>query len=241
MLKKMDAVNEIEVKGAEHVGKEPAAAEKVTDITKMTPDEIRQYLDSQEKEKKAAAIKKKEQREAEKNAFVTAAIAQFVAANELLSKLKEETLKGAKQLYQQMFTDAGKEFKADWKNFTLKSTDGRMKLVVERQERFEFTEEAIVHINAIKDLFRAKFEGRNKGFYNLLDSLLMRNAKGDYDAKLLTKVRSQVSKLDDAQLSDEFNKLVECQRVAGSALYCRAYQLDENGKWKDVNVQFSSL
>lgn len=237
----MNGVNEIEVKGAEQVGKEPAAAEKVTDITKMTPEQIRQYLENQEKEKKAEAVKQKKQREAEKNAFVTETIEQFVVANELLSKLKEETLKKAKELYECMFTDAGKEFKADWKNFTLKSTDGKMKLVVERQERFEFTEEAVVHINAIKDLFRAKFEGRNKGFYDLLNSVLMRNAKGDYDAKLLTKARAQVNKLDDAQLSEEFNKLVECQRVTGSALYCRAYQLDENGKWKDVNVQFSSL
>lgn len=237
-----EKVNEIEVKGAQAVGSEieqpfkniPVAYEALSD------EELERILTIRKEQKDAAAKKAKAEFEAYKNTFVVETATEFQAASELLLKLKEKTLETANKLYQRMFEINGKETK-DQNTFTLKSDDGKMKIQVERQERFEFTEEAIVHITAIRDIFRAKFQERNKGFYNLLDGILMKNTKGDYDAKLLTKARRQVNELGDAALIAEFDKLVDCQRVVGSSTYCRAYALDENNKWKDINVQFSSL
>lgn len=230
---------DIEVKGAQVVGTTAEAA-PVTDITKMKPHEIKAYLENIEVEDKKAAKKQKEAFETEKSLFVVETANEFKAANELLANLKKKTLAKAQELYERMFVMNGKEVK-EQNSFTFKSEDGKMKVQVERQERFEFNEHAIVHINTIKDIFRKKFEDRNKGLYNLLDGILMRNTKGDYDAKLLTKARNQVNKLGDEGLIAEFDKLVDCQRVTGSAMYCRAYIVDEHGKWQDINVQFSSL
>src|SRR5690606_9528184 len=101
--------------------------------------------------------------------------------------------------------------------------DDTLKVVVDRQERFEFTEEAMVHINAIKDIFKNKFADRNKGLYNILEGLLIKGSKGEYDPKLLAKARKQVRELGDDNLIAEFDKLDDCQRVTGTASYCRLY------------------
>ncbi|MBL7868854.1 MAG: DUF3164 family protein [Flavobacterium lindanitolerans] len=231
---------EIEVREAETLGQEKT---QVIDLSKMTDEQIESFdrqlaerkkiIENQKKKIKAAFENEKEQ-------FVLETVRQFQVANELLTEMKKVTLEQANTLFAQMFEINGKEAKAQ-NSFTFKSKDGRMKITVEKQERFEFTTEAIVHITAIREIFRQKFEGRNKGFYNLLDGILMKNTKGDYDAKLLTKAKNQVNQLGDEQLIAEFDKLVDCQQVTGSAMYCRAYVLDDKDKWQDINVQFSSL
>ncbi|QEE51064.1 DUF3164 family protein [Flavobacterium alkalisoli] len=235
-------VEDIEVNRAETVGSQiqQGLTNKPIDIEGLSDAELERILAYRKEQKDAENKAKKAAFEKQKEKFISDTVSQFRAASELLVKLKADTITQANELFKKMFEVNGKELK-EQNTFTFKSDDGKMKVQVERQERFEFTEEAIVHINSIRDIFRAKFQDRNKGFYNLLDGILMKNSKGDYDAKLLTKARKQVNDLGDAALIEEFDKLVDCQRVTGSSTYCRAYAVDENGKWQDINVQFSSL
>ena len=69
----------------------------------------------------------------------------------------------------------------------------------------------------------------------------MKNTKGDYDPKLLAKARAEVRKLDDTALIEEFDKLSDCLTVVGSAIYVRVYERDEQKKWKDISLNFSSI
>jgi len=176
--------------------------------------------------------------EKDKNDFLQASCLKFIQLSNELRELKLYTITEANKLWDRMYENQGKTPK-EVNTFTLKSTN--FKITVDRQERFEFTEDAIVHIQSIKEMFASKFAERNKGFYKFLESILMRNTKGEFDPKLLAKGRQQVNELGDVALISEFEKLENCQRVVGSSLYCRAYKLDDQGKWNDINVQFSSL
>ncbi len=208
------------------------------DLSQLSAEELEAAL----KLKKAA--KQKEQQKVEddfskdKSDFLFATVMKFIALSNELKNLKSHTITEANKLYLRMFEIQGKEPKSV-NTFSLKTDT--FKITVDRQERFEFTEEATVHIQAIKDIFKEKFADRNKGFYNFLESILMRNAKGDFDPKLLAKGRTQVNNIGDEALIREFEKLENCQRVVGSAMYCRAYKIDDKGRWNDINVQFSSL
>lgn len=206
-------------------------------IGEMTPDEIRAYLDQQEQDKKAEEVKRKKQAEADKKAFLRETFSKFSDLRTLLAALKTEAIEGAEKHNALKYELEGKKPK-EAKSFELK--DEHIRIVVETQERFDFTDQAIVHISAIKDIFRAKFEERNKGLYNLLDGILMKNSKGEYDAKLLTKARNQAAKLGDEALIAEFDKLTDCQTVTGTAKYIRVYERVDN-KWKDISLNFSSL
>jgi len=207
-------------------------------IAEMSSAELKELLAQKEKEEHKEAQKRKNEYADEKNDFLHGTRIAFEGVKESLQQLKEGTIKRAEELNVQKYETEGKEVK-EAKSFELK--DDKIKIVVETQERFDFTDEAIVHINAIKDIFRAKFADRNKGFYNLLDGLLMRNSKGEYDPKLLTKIRRQVRELGDEALIAEVDKLTDCQTVSGTSKYVRLYVRNDKNRWQDVSLNFASM
>lgn len=208
------------------------------DLSTLTEAELAAELARRKEDRKLKQQKLEQNFTKDKDDYLQSTAFKFISLSNELRDLKIYTITEANKLWDRMYSIQGKEAK-EVNTFTLKSDN--FKVTVDRQERFEFTEEAIVHIQTIKDIFAVKFAERNKGFYKFLESILMRNSKGEFDPKLLAKGRQQVNELGDVALIEEFEKLENCQRVVGSSLYCRAYLKDELGKWKDINVQFSSL
>jgi len=210
------------------------------DLSKLSAAELQAELQRRKKEEKEARQRLQKEFVTDKDAFVSHAVSKFKQLQKELAELKEFTIREANKLYERMYKMEGKEPK-EVNSFSLKSENDEMRVTVDRQERFEFTEQATVHISAIKEIFKEKFASRNKGMYNLLDGLLIRGSKGEYDPKLLAKARVQIRDLGDEKLIEEFDKLEDCQRVVGSALYCRVYVRNAQRQWTDVSLQFSSL
>lgn len=198
--------------------------------------EIKRRKEAEKKEKAA----QKKQFETDKEDFVKHTASKFTYLNKELKQLKDLVITQANELYERMYELNDREPKAA-KSFSLKNHADTIRVTVERQERFEFNEEAIVHINAIKDTFKKKFANRNKGFYNILERILIKNSKQEYDPKLLAKARREVRELGDENLISEFDKLDECQKITGSQMYCRVHVKNDKNKWEDVSLQFSSL
>lgn len=217
---------------------------EVVDITNLSEEELEAALKIKREEKNKEAAVKTKAYEKDNEDFVTKAIESFEKLHQELATLKHQTISKANSLYHTMYEVKGKT-PTEVKTFSRFNKSGDLKITVERQERLEFTEEAMVHINEIKNIFKAKFSERNKGLYSILDGLLIKGNKGDYDPKLLAKARNQVKELGDEKLIEEFDKLDDCQRVIGSSMYCRAYKrvTDSNGRvtWSDISLNFSSL
>lgn len=207
-------------------------------ITEMSAAEIKEFLKQKEAAENAQQINRKKAYDIDKENFLIEVSTKFTEVKKILADLKNETITHSENFNALKYQLEDKAVK-EAKSFELKND--HVKIVVENSDKFDFNDTAIVHINTIKDIFRAKFEGRNKGFYNLLDSILMKNTKGDYDAKLLTKARRQVKELGDEALMTEFDKLNDCLVVVGTAKYVRVYTKDEKNRWKDVSLSFSSL
>lgn len=198
--------------------------------------EMERRKKAQEKQQKEAA----KNHEKAKNEFIETTVARFKEERQSLKELKYNTINRGTELYREMFAVHGKTPR-DVSQFSIVNDDQNKKIVIEIQERFAFTEEAKVAIDQIKAFFKGKFASRSKMVYNLLDTLLMKNNKGDYDPKLLTKLRSQVKQIDNPELTAAFELLEDCQTVVGSSTYLRAYEKSDQGKWTDIVVQFSSL
>lgn len=209
-------------------------------VTELTEKELEQLLEQKRQEKKKALAREKKEYAEEKEKFLNETCDQFNFFHNEMKLLKQDVIQQANAFYERMYKIEGKEPKST-KSFTLKNDTDTIRVTVERQERFEFNDEAIVHINAIKEIFKEKFAKRNQGLYEILDGLLIKGTKGEYDPKLLAKARNQVRKLGDEALISEFDKLDDCQKVTGSALYCRLHVRNGLNKWQDVSLQFSSL
>lgn len=212
----------------------------MSDIKKLSDAELAAEMQRRKEALKKKEVERRKAFEKDKTDFAVQTSAKFKQLHTELKELKKYTILEANKLFHRMYEINGKEPK-ETKSFTLKNEDDSVKVMVDRQERFEFTEEVMVHINAIKDIFKEKFEARHKGMYNLLDGLLIKGSKGEYDPRLLAKARKQVRELGDDKLIAEFDKLDDCQRVTGTASYCRLYVRDEDKKWKDITLQFSAL
>lgn len=209
-------------------------------IEDLTEEQLVAVLEKKRKAKESAKLDARKQYLAKKESFCTNTSKRFSELHKLLKELKADTCSIANKLYDEMYELDDKNPKPT-KSFSIKNQDDNIKIVIDRQERMEFTTEAIVHINAIRDIFKEKFAGRNKAMYSILDGLLVKNSKMEYDPKLLAKARRQVRDLGDVDLISEFDKLDECQHVTGTALYCRLYLRNSDDKWEDITLQFSSL
>lgn len=211
------------------------AAVNINELSAAELEALLKKKRADEEKEQNAKLKKYEE---DKERFLRHVADLFVGKREELQKLKEYAIDEAEHFNAQKYILEDKPVR-EAKSFELKNDD--IKVVVEIQERFGFNDKAEVHISAIRDIFKNKFEARSKSFYKLLDSILMRNTKGDYDAKLLTKATNQVREIGDEKLISEFDKLRDCLIVTGSAKYVRLYVRDHRGRWDDVSLQFSAL
>lgn len=207
-------------------------------ISELTSAELKELLKQKEAAENHQMNQRKDAYVKDKENFLTEVSNRFNDAKGILETLKTETIAHSENFNSLKYELEGKAVK-EAKSFELKND--KIKIIVESQDRFDFNDQAIVHIDAIKDIFKEKFENRNKGFYNFLNSILMKNGKGDYDAKLLNKARRDAKELGDEALINEFDKLNDCLVVVGSAKYCRVYTKDDKNRWKDVSLNFSSL
>lgn len=214
--------------------------EQTIDLSKLSAKELQAELERRTKAEKAELQAKKNAYLKDKDDFLFATIRKFKSVQNELKELKAVTISEVNKLYQRMYEINGATPK-EQKLISQKSECGNYKVTAERKEKFEFTDEADVHIDAIKEILKNKFQDRNKGMYEFMDSILMKNGKGDYDPKLLSRAKQKAKKLGYQDLIDELQKLQDCQLVVGTAMYCRAYYKDDKGKWKDIVMQFSSL
>lgn len=214
--------------------------QKNIDLSSLSASEMRAELERREaaeKKEKEAVIK---QFETDKETFVNDTVSEFKRLREVLKTVKHTAILNGKKLHDRMWEVYGKEAK-EQKQFTLTNKKKTAKIVVDNSEKMGFSEESVVAIQAIKDFFKGKFENRSKLIYSLLDALLIKNSAGDYDPKLLTKLRDQVKEINDPELSKHYQLLVDSQVVTGTALYLRVYEVNKNGKMRDIVIQFSAL
>lgn len=210
------------------------------DLSKLSAADLKAELERRQAAEEAKNKAEKKAYETDNEDFILSVVSKARHLHNELEEFKKLTIKQANELYIRMYQIEGKEPK-EVKTFSRINKEGNMKVTVDMQERFAFTDEAEVHLNAIQDIFKAKFQDRNKGFYKLFEKVMMRNTKGEFDPKLLAKARAEVRALGDQDLISEFDKLDECQTVIGSSLYCRFYMRDDKNKWQDVSLNFSSL
>ena len=203
----------------------------------LSPEELLAINEHKKEELKKAEWEAKSKYLDARDLFLEATLDKANSFHDWLMEFKRETITQTNHLHQEMYVINGQDAK---KQKQVSQKNDKFKVVVESQDRMEFTDEAEVHIEQIKEIMKSKFETRNKGMYAFMESFLIKNSKGDYDPKLLAKAKVKARQLGYEDLEEALNQLQDCQKVVGSAQYCRFYKKVDN-KWVDVSIQFSSL
>lgn len=211
------------------------------DLNQISLEELEAVLNQKRREEKNSLEKAQADYKKRRDNFVKATVASFCELSAALKQLKMKTLQRGHELHDEMYEVFDKETRP-LKEFSLMTEDGSHKLVIQKQERQALDETAEVAIGTIKEVFKQKFEARNKSMYNILDGLLIKNQKGDYDERLVAKLRKYEADVDDKDFSRALDDLSKAYYTSGSSTYCRVFAKNhQTGKWQDVPMQFSSF
>ena len=213
---------------------------KKKDLSQMSVEELQAELEQRKKEKETRERKERRQFENDRDFFVSDTVGAFEKYHKELKAMKEFALEMGQDLYKRMFELKGRNPR-DVKEFTLTNSDQTKKVVISMPPRLALTEESKVAIEGIKDVFRKKYASRAKQLFEVLEIIISKSNKNDYDPVQLFKLKRMISKMNDPELEKNYKMLEESQVVVGTAMYVRAYKKDERGKWQDIVLQFSAL
>lgn len=211
------------------------------DLSKLSKEQLKAALKEREQLERNEQIARERAYEKEKETFIEMTVKTFIDLNAKLSDFKTDVLKSGKQLHKQMYDVYNKEEK-QLKSFSLTNEAGTMKLEFQSQERQAYNETADVAVGEIKKILREKFAKRNKVVYNMLESILMKNKKGEFDERMVSKLRAQEQDVNLPEFSEALDILSKSFVPIGTSLYVRAYIRETpEDKWNDVHLQFSAL
>ncbi len=212
-----------------------------TDITTMSAADLKAALKKKQADEKAAKANAKKGYEAMRDGYIDTVFGKMEELSAQLRDFKTESVKLGIELHAKMYHTLGREPKDGIDSYTLTSADGLRKVSIERQWRCEYDETSTVAIDTIKAVLRDKFEGRNKSMYRIIDDILSKNGTGDYDERLVARLRKHEEAVDDRRFSEALDILARAYRPTTSQMYIRAYRREQGGKWRDVVMNWSAM
>tara|TARA_Y100000782_G_scaffold111876_1_gene140916 strand:- start:9606 stop:10253 length:648 start_codon:yes stop_codon:yes gene_type:complete len=210
------------------------------DFNQLSSSELERLLDEKRKKENQEQTRKKRKYTEDRDRFVLEMAERFSLLSRELKQLKNEAITRSGEFRDRAY-DLQHRTPKKQRQFSLITEDGNCKLVVENQDHSAFNEHAQVAIERIKEILYNKFASRNKAMYNIINNILMKNNRGDYDPKLVAKLRKHEEDINNPEFSQALNELSKSYYSTGTATYLRVYVKDENNRWQDIPMQFSSL
>ena len=119
-------------------------------ITELSSTELKQVMAHKKKEEFEAEQARKEEIDKETDLLVNAIVGEYRQKSEDLRIWKDLQIEAILNNQRRMYESLGSEPKES-KTITYKTRDGKQKVVLEYADKLGFNNEAIVHIDKIKD------------------------------------------------------------------------------------------
>jgi hypothetical protein len=213
----------------------------MADASTLSAADLRVLLRQKEAEERKGRESLRAAYDADRDAYVDHMLTEMARLSTAMQALKLRASTQGQALHARMYEAYGRVKKRELDHFSLVSGDCQRKVVIERQHRCAYDETSTVAIETIRQVLRAKFEGRNKTLYAIIDAVLMKNGKGDYDERLVAKLRKHEPAVNDERFTEALNLLARAYRPTHTQTYVRAYRKDANGRWLEVPMSWSAL
>jgi len=213
-----------------------------TDITQMSTAELRAALKKKQADETVAAKAQRKEYDAMRDEFISTVFAKFEAIQNELGSFKNQAVKLGLELHAKMYEAYGREKRDGIDHYTLTSDDANKKVVIQRDWLCRYDETVEIGIGMIKEVVRAKFEPRNKSMYAVIDGLLLKGNEGDYDERMVARLRKHAEAFDnDPRFFEALDIITRAYKPVESRLYLRVYKKTNAGVWQDISVSWSSL
>lgn len=213
----------------------------MSSVETMSAADLKAALKKKLADEKAAKANAKKGYDQLRDSYIETVFTKMEELSAQLRDFKSESVKLGIELHTKMYEALGREPKEGIDSYTITSADGLRKVSIERQWRCEYDETSTVAIDTIKAVLRDKFEGRNKSMYKIIDDILSKNGTGDYDERLVARLRKHEEAVDDKRFSEALDILAKAYKPTTSQMYIRAYRRDQGGKWRDLVMNWSAM
>lgn len=210
-------------------------------VEDMSAAELREHLAKKEKSEKAAIESKKHEWRKNRDRLVLNIAHKAMEISKEMAAFKADAVINANTLYDSMFSVFGRDAKKERMSFTLTTEADDFKVEVAKDNRYKLDETSQAPLQVIKGILKDKFEARNKSMYKLIDDLLSKNTKGEYDDKLVLKLQRHEESINDPRFSEAMDTLRASMKVVDVATYMRVYDKDDQGKWQQIPLNFSKI
>lgn len=210
-------------------------------VAAMSADELEALAASKRADEKKEKEKQLRFHEKKKEAYLQATVVGCIDISTTMRDLKKEVIEHGQEIILNAYELKGQEPKSH-KSVSIISEDRCSKVEIQALDKLVPTEFTAVAIDKIKEILTRKFASRNKWQWRVVEALLTKNKAGEYDGRLLVKLRSIARDGDDPELLKAIDELTDSFDVAGVSQYCRVYhRKSEKDKWEHINLQFSTI
>lgn len=195
-------------------------------------------------EEKTEQTRRKKEYETMRDKFLDTTFSKMFELSQAQLAFKSEAVKLGLEVHDKMYEAYGREKREGIDHYSLVSSDGLRKVTIERKHICAYDETVEVGIQLVRDVLRDKFAERSKKAYRMLESVLMKNKKGDYDEAMVAKLRKHAEEVDnDPRFIEALDIIGKAYKPTGtSQLYLRAYRKETaDGRWIDIPMNWSSM
>ncbi len=212
--------------------------------TKQSAAALKAAWKKAQAEEKADRERSRKEYDHLRDKFLETTFGKMYELSQAQQEFKSEAIKLGLEVHDKMYEAYGREKREGIDHYSLVSTDGLKRLTMERKHLCEYDETVEVGITLVRDVLRDKFADRSKKAYRMLESVLMKNKKGDYDEALVAKLRKHAEEVDnDPRFIEALDIISRAYRPTGaSQLYLRAHRKETtDGRWIDIPMNWSSM
>jgi Glu-tRNA(Gln) amidotransferase subunit E-like FAD-binding protein len=211
----------------------------------LSPAELKQLLKEAEEQEKQELQERKKQYQQKRDQFVQEKVDHAKWLSSTLAHFKRNIIQNGQQLHEEMlelFNAKRADVEQIGKQFSLITEDGKYKLTIEREAKVNLDESAEAGIQKIRNYMETHVKKRDKMIYGMLEELLMKNKKGEWDEKLVAKLSKYEEQINNQEFSEGLDILRKAYREVDSSYYVRFYEKNaETGAWDNIPLQWSSL
>ncbi len=132
------------------------------------------------------------------------------------------------------------ELPEDWKgNLELTSYDGTFKVVVQQNPVLEFTDQLMTAKARLDALLTKWTDGTRDELKIIVNNAFVARSKGQIDKRAVLALRQL--KIDDPEWKAIMDMIGESVQITMRKQYISAKVRDENGKWKNLDLNWSSI
>jgi hypothetical protein len=207
-------------------------------VKDLTVEELEQMLQEKKAAETAKRAKERELYELERTTFVNKVFGEAVAYNEIMRDFKNNLHKEFVK-WEERLNEYGGIRSNSKGGFSLVSADGQKKVTRIRATKPEWDERSKKGEALIIAFLSDKI--KDEKIHKLVMSFLERNEQGELEYARVMNLLNMKSDFDDERWLEGLTLMQESYSLNLRAYNYLFKQLDETGKWRNVDINFSSI